>query len=85
MSKEAADLKEYELGGALRSNSSKIEKSAKMLKTSQKWHVFRGFSYFINPIPHGIWNNVSTWGGAIMAPPSFLSFEATKSPKLGLR
>ena len=43
MSKEAADLKEYELGGALRSNSSKIEKSAKMLKTSQKWHVFLRF------------------------------------------
>ena len=39
----------------------------------------------LNPIPHGFWNNVSTWGGAIMAPPSFLSFEATKSPKLGLR
>ena len=24
-----------------------------------------------NPIPHGFWNNVSTWVGAIMAPTEF--------------
>ena len=56
----------------------------KVVKTTTEHHLVV-FDATINPIPHGIWNNVSTWGGAIMAPPSFLSFEATKSPELGLK
>ena len=27
------------------------------------------FSNAFNPIPHGIWNNVSTWGGGHYGPP----------------
>ena len=34
--------------------------------------------YSINPIPHGIWNNVSTWGGALWP---HLVFSALRLPK----
>ena len=38
----------------------------------------------INPILPGLWKDVVTRGGAIMAPPWFFGFGATKSPKLNL-
>ena len=51
-------------------------------KTSLLFEMFQTFSKltqimlffkkdFLNPIPHGFWNNVSTWVGAIMAPTEF--------------
>ena len=37
-----------------------------------------------NPILPKLWKDVVTQGGAIMAPPCFFGFGATKSPKLNL-
>ena len=33
----------------------------------------------INPILPGIWKDVVTWGGGIMAPPDFLLYTSSKS------
>ena len=38
------------------------------------------YQYSINPIPHGLWNDVNTWGGAIMARMDFRLSKMTKSP-----
>ena len=35
--------------------------------------------YLLNPILPGIWKDVVTWGGAIMAPPDFLLYSSSKS------
>ena len=50
------------------------------------WSGFKNFENFthINPILPGLWKDVVTRGGAIMAPPWFFGFGATKSPKLNL-
>ena len=47
-------------------------------------YFFLKNSIFLNPIWPGLWKDVMARGGAIMAPPRFFSFGATKSPKLNL-
>ena len=34
---------------------------------------------YINPISHGLWYDVITWGWAIMAQPDYLLYNSTKS------
>ena len=43
---------------------------------------FLEISIFINPILPGIWKDVVTWGGGIMAPPDFLLESGTNTQNL---
>jgi len=48
------------------------------------WQIKKEFKMALNPILPRLWKDVVTRGGAIMAPPWFFGFGATKSPKLNL-
>ena len=63
-----------------------VLKSPDEVKTIQDFRMFfseektRGVSFMFNPIPTGLWNDVTNWGGAIMARMDFRLSKMTKRP-----